>query len=255
MRECVGTKEETLNNNDIEQDYIKACAAAPAGAKVIVQNTQRVAPFDKLFYTPVNINNSFQVQGILDSGSMACTLSEQTELKMLSENALSEPIPLTQEIVLVGCGGKQSKSKCMYEMKMKLYGETCVVPVLVVPGQRDDLIIGTNVIRFLMHQLKITSDYWRLVSSGNLLPECERFLDLMANSSRWRGEELPDKIGTVKLQHAVTLLSKKEHLVWSKLPNNVVMSPGSTAPPLSACHGTLWLVESSHHCGVTDGFL
>ncbi len=150
----MGTKEETLNNNDIEQDYIKACAAARAGAKVIVQNTQRVAPFDKLFYTPVNINNSFQVQGILDSGSMACTLSEQTELKMLSENALSEPIPLTQEIVLVGCGGKQSKSKCMYEMKMKLYGETCVVPVLVVPGQRDDLIIGTNVIRFLMHQLK-----------------------------------------------------------------------------------------------------
>ena len=111
---------------------------------------------------------------------------------------------------------------------MKLYGESCVVPVLVVTGQRDDLIIGTNVIRFLMHQLKITSDYWHLVSSGNLLPECEQFLDLMTNSSRWRGEEFPDRIGTVKLQQSVTLLARQEHLVWGKLPKNVPMSPGGT---------------------------
>lgn len=40
VRGCVGTKEETLNCGDIEQSYIKACAAAPAGAKVIAQNTQ-----------------------------------------------------------------------------------------------------------------------------------------------------------------------------------------------------------------------
>lgn len=227
-RGCAG-KEESLNSGDLEQQYIQACAAAPTSAKVIVQNIQRMGPFDKLFYTPVSINNTFQVQGMLDSGSMACTLSEQAELKMLNENILSEPIPLTQEIVLIGCGGTQSKPKCMYEMEMKLYGESCIVPVLVVSGQRDDLIIGTNVIRFLMHQLKITSDYWRLVSSGNLLPECEQFLDLMANSSRWRGEELPDMIGTVKLQQSVTLLARQEHLVWGKLPKNIPMLPGSTA--------------------------
>ena len=101
----MGTKEETLNSGDIEQHYIKACAAAPAGAKVIVQNTQSVGPFDELFYTPVSINNKFQVQGMLDCGSMACTLSEQAELKMLSENTLLVPIRLTQEVVLVGCGG------------------------------------------------------------------------------------------------------------------------------------------------------
>ncbi|KAK0134293.1 hypothetical protein N1851_030144 [Merluccius polli] len=78
MRGCVGT-EEIIDNSDIEQQYIKACAAAPTGAKVIVQNTQRLGPFDELFYTPVKINNSFQVQGMLDSGSMACTFSEQAE--------------------------------------------------------------------------------------------------------------------------------------------------------------------------------
>lgn len=71
-------------------------------------------------------------------------------------------------------------------------------------------------------------DYCRLVSSGSLLPECEQFLDLMANSSRWRGEEVPDRIGTVKLQQSVTLIARQEHLVWGKLPNNVPMSPGST---------------------------
>lgn len=227
MRGGVGSQEKTLNN-DIEQQYEKACAAAPVGARVIAQNTQRVEPFDELFYTPVTLNNKFQLQGMLDSGSMACTLSEKVEQMMLSQNSLSEPIPLSQEIVLIGCGGTLSKPRCMYEVEMKLYGETCVVPVLVVPGQRDDLIIGTNVIRFLMHQLKINNDYWRLVSSPSLLPECEQFLDMMASTSRWRGEELPEKIGTVKLQQSVTLLARTEHLLWGKLPHNIPMSPGST---------------------------
>ena len=60
---------------------------------------------------------------------------------------------MTQEVVLVGCGGKLTKPKCMYEVELKVYGLSCIVPVLVVPGQRDDLIIGTNVIKFLMRQL------------------------------------------------------------------------------------------------------
>lgn len=175
------------------------------------------------------MNSTFQMQRMLGSGSMACTPSEQAELKMLSVNLLSEPIPLTQEVVLVGCGGTPSKPKCMYEVEMKLYGESCIVPILVVPSQHDDLIIGTNVIRFLMHQLKITSDCWHHVSSGNLLPECEQFLDLMANSSRWGGEDLPDRIGAINLQQSVTLLARQEHLVMGKLLNiPCPMSPGST---------------------------
>ena len=46
---------------------------------------------------------------MLDSGLMACTFSEEAEQKMLEENILSEPKPMTQEIVLVGCGGKLTK--------------------------------------------------------------------------------------------------------------------------------------------------
>ncbi|KAK7880967.1 hypothetical protein WMY93_032421 [Mugilogobius chulae] len=219
--------EETLNG-ELQQHYAKACTTAPFGAKVIMQNTQRVTPYDELFYTPVKVNNTLEVKGMLDSGSMACTLSEKAESEMLKKMVLPDPVPLNREIVLVGCGGTLSKPKCMYEVEMKLYGQNCIVPVLVVPGQRDDLIIGTNVIRFLMGQLKVTSDYVRLVSSDSLSPECEQFLDLMANSTLWQGDELPDKIGTVKLQQSVTLLARQEHLVWGKLPKNVPMSPGST---------------------------
>ena len=50
----------------------------------------------------------------------------------------------------------------------------------------------------------------------------------MANTSRWRGEELPNKIGTVKLRQSVILLARQEHLVWGKLPKYTPMSPGST---------------------------
>jgi hypothetical protein len=76
----------------------------------------------------------------------------------------------------------------MYEVELKVYGLSCIVTVLVVPGQLHDLIIGTNVM-FLMRQLKNSDDYWRLISVRSLSssPECEQFLDLMANTSRWRG--------------------------------------------------------------------
>ncbi|CAF91604.1 unnamed protein product, partial [Tetraodon nigroviridis] len=42
------------------------------------------------------------------------------------------------------------------------------------------------------------------------------------------GPELPDKIGTVKLRQAVTLLPRQEYVVWGKLPPSALVSPGST---------------------------
>lgn len=49
---------------------------------------------------------------------------------MLAEKVLSQLMQRTQEMVLVGCGGKLTKPKCMYEVAMKIYGESCIVPVL-----------------------------------------------------------------------------------------------------------------------------
>ncbi|KAI5620950.1 hypothetical protein C0J50_19553 [Silurus asotus] len=203
---------------------------APTGTKVIAQNVQAVEAFDELFYAPVSVNNLFLLKGMLDTGSMACTFSEEAEKRLLHENVLSTPTPLQEEVILVGCGGKVTRPKCMYEVEMKIYGESCLVPVLVVPGQRDDLIIGTNVIKFLAHRMKGSSDYWRLVSNHTVEPmaKCEHFLDVMANTCHWKGLQPPNKVGTIKLQQCVTLLTRQEHLVWGRLPKNVPMSPGRT---------------------------
>lgn len=183
--------------------------------------------FDELFYAPVYVNDRFQMMEILDSGSMACTFSETVESRMLSQNVLPKPTLFTQEII--GCGGKTTRPKCMYEVELKVYSERCLVPVLVVPGQRDDLINVTNVIKFLMHRMKISDDYWRILSNSVSEPpsSCEKFLDVMANTCHWRSEDPPDKVGTVKLQLSVTLMAKQEHLLWGRLLSNSAMSPGS----------------------------
>lgn len=47
-------------------------------------------------------------------------------------------------------------------------------------------------------------------------------------SSRWRGDGIPDKVGTVKVKSCVTLKPRSEHLVWGKLPESAVISVGST---------------------------
>lgn len=57
----------------------------------------------------------------------------------------------------------------------------------------------------------------------------EQFLGVQASFMRWSGEDVPEKVGMVKLIQAVTLLPKQEYLLWGRLPNKVPMSPGSTA--------------------------
>jgi hypothetical protein len=43
---------------------------------------------------------------------------------------------------------------------MSVYGSSVSVPVLVVDGQRDELILGSNVIKHLIRELKMTGDFW-----------------------------------------------------------------------------------------------
>lgn len=61
-------------------------------------------------------------------------------------------------------------------------------------------------------------------------------MDLIANTSFWEGEKLPDKIGTVKFRQSVTLPVREEHLLREKLPNKTSMSQGSmpTVEPTSS---------------------
>ena len=67
-----------------------------------------------------------------------------------------------------------------------------MVPVMVVAGQKDDTIVGTNMLKYVLHQLKNENNYWKLISSNT-----QQFLEMMASLTRWRGEGVPEKEGTV----------------------------------------------------------
>lgn len=201
----------------------------PDNCKVIVQNIQTVEPYGELFHAPVMINSSAQLKGLLDMGSLACTISEEAEQRLISENVLTQQQEPTERIILVGCGGVQVSPKGMYDMELSPYGMRCTVPVLVVPGQKDEIIVGTNMLKCVLCQLKNDNNYWRLISRNTReSSECEQFLEMMASLTRWRGADVPEKVGTVKLTQAVTLLPRQEYLIWGRLPSNMPMSPRST---------------------------
>ena len=136
--------------------------------------------------------------------------------------------PVPESVVLIGCWGLLTCPKCIYDLDIDIYGSKFVDPMFVVPGQRDKLIIRSNVLRPIIQNMKSDKKHWKLVSSSNTDQECEQFLQLLSCISHWSGPEMPDKVGTVKLRQAVTLLPQKEYVVWGKLPPSALVSPGST---------------------------
>lgn len=72
-----------LWDEDVESVY--------SSVKVIYQNIERVASNDNLFYTCFAVNDVMEVEAMVDSGSMACTLSSVVvpciqEARVLSSN-------------------------------------------------------------------------------------------------------------------------------------------------------------------------
>jgi hypothetical protein len=59
-------------------------------------------------------------------------------------------------------GGKKASSKCFYDLEMQIYGIDVKVPTLVVPGQHDDLILGSNVNAYCTRGL---DESWKLVNN------------------------------------------------------------------------------------------
>lgn len=183
---------------------------------------------DSLFYTPVKIGETVTLSAMLDSGSMACTINESAEMKLRSVGAVDECGEFKTDVTLVGCGGLRVKPKSSFNLTMEVYGVKMVVPTLVVPGQHDELILGTNVIKHILRYFKLCDGFWQALSSPTSAdPECESFLSMLAGLNRWRGEEIPGKIGTVRCNSAVYLEPGREYLVWGKLPKSAVGSPGS----------------------------
>lgn len=196
---------------------------------IVIQNTQKLKSSDSLFYTPVTVDNKVTLRAMLDSGSMACSLSVEALNKLTDAGVVQLNEQETTDVVFVGCGGVRVKPQSVVNLKLAVYGCAVSVPTFVVQNQQDELIIGSNVIRHLVRQLKSDASYWEAVSmsnSGN--QELEQFLSLLAGLERWSGGDVPDKVGTVRCNRTVTLAAGGEHLVWGKLPRSVKISPGST---------------------------
>ncbi|KAI5089736.1 interleukin-1 receptor accessory protein-like 1-A isoform X1, partial [Silurus meridionalis] len=229
-RGSVGDSENSLNvDTDFEALFLSIKNICPDSQRVVFQNTQRVACSDTLFYIPVVLNDSVTVKAMLDTGSMACTLSDSVFSKLREHGVLDAVNEEDTDVVLIGCGGKRVFPRSLLELKLDVYGCTVIVPCLVVPGQGDDLILGTNVIKHIVHRLKSSDRYWELISApSERNRECDEFLSMLAGVQRWKGRTVPDVVGTVKLNHAITLSPGQEHLVWGKLPAKSCGQLGST---------------------------
>lgn len=214
---------------DIKVVYTESLKSAPANTHVLFQNISRLEKADSLFYTDAQVGDKVSLQALLDTGSMACTISVEAEQLLENAGLTSQPDCDRNDIILVGCGGVQVKPKCIHELKMEVYGCSFIVPALVVPGQKDQLILGTNVIKHLLNQFKHSPHFWQVMSKPESAqtPEVIKFLSMLSGTERWRGDVIPDFIGTAELVQAVTLLPKQEHLIWSRLPKNSPLSEGS----------------------------
>ncbi len=198
------------------------------GLNMVYQNTHVIGGHDSLFYTPVTIGEKVTLGAMLDSGSMACTLSDTAEMKLRKAGVVDASSELSTDVVLVGCGGLHVKPKSVFTLTMEVYGLKMIVPTLVVPGQHDELIIGTNVIKHILRHFKQCEGFWRAVSGPTSKDsECESFLSMLAGLNRWRGKEMPEKLGTVRCNSAVCLEPGCEYLVWGRLSKSAVASPGS----------------------------
>jgi hypothetical protein len=143
---------------DLESVYKSVCDEMETEKSIIMQNTQKLSPYGDLFYAKVLIGGEVEMRAMLDSGSMACTLSSRVLPELLHAGVLKSPSLSPTEVVLVGCGGLKMRPLGVCELEMEVYGCRVAVPTLVVEGQSDDLILGSNLLKHLIRHLKINGD-------------------------------------------------------------------------------------------------
>lgn len=233
------------SEDDYESTYTSIQSTHSTDKTVIFQGQHRVQKSDSLFYTDVLAGN-VTLRAMVDSGSMACTLSEAAEARLLQCNNNIRKCP-ADDIIIVGCGGHQVSPTAVYDVDVVAYDCKMVIPMLVVPGQTDDMILGSNAIKKILQLMKTTDSYWRLLSTpaDSNDEDCHHFLSLLSNTVRWKGDTVPDKIGTLKLQKCIVLQPQSEHLTWGRLPASAPVSVGSTVivePTTARCKPSKVLV-------------
>lgn len=220
---------QNVDISDAELVYVANKSISDDSEDVVYQNTHIVGGSDSLFYTPVTVGDTVTLNAMLDSGSMACTMSRVAEAKLREAGLAAAHNQFSSNVVLVGCGGRRVKPESAFNVEIEVYGCRIIVPTLVVEGQHDELILGTNVIKCILRQYKQCDGYWKAVSAPCPTADSEsvQFLSMLAGLDRWRGDVIPDKIGTVRCNSAVCLEPGREYLMWGKLPKSSVISPGS----------------------------
>ncbi len=90
------------------------------GLNMVYQNTHVIGGQGSLFYTPVTIGEKVTLGAMLDSGSMACTLSDTAEMKLRKAGVVDSSSELSTDVVLVGCGGLHVKPKSVFNLTMEV---------------------------------------------------------------------------------------------------------------------------------------
>lgn len=192
---------ETNDNDDLESIYQSVCEERELGHRPVLQNTQRLKQHDELFYENVTLGGKVSVSAMLDSGSMACTLSSSVIPQLLEQAVLETTTLEPTDIVLIGCGGSKTIPSGVCDLDVEIYGCRVVVPTLVVDGQSDKLIIGSNLLRYLGHRLKLERglmDYGLRTHSTECGPQ-KQLLSLMAGVEECT-EDVTDRVGIVKIK-------------------------------------------------------
>lgn len=144
------------DTQDCESVYEQHKPSVSPDKTAVFQGIQRVPRADSLFYTTVSVENGPSFTALLDSGSMACTLSEAAEASLLA-SAPTLTKCSADDVVIIGCGGHRVKPTAMYDLSVCVYGCKMIIPVLIVPRQADRMI------KSMLTLLKNTDDYWKLI--------------------------------------------------------------------------------------------
>lgn len=103
-----------------------------------------------MIYTTVTAAG-VSLKAMIDSGSTGCTLSEPAVERLLQHNPDMRRYS-ADDVVIIGCGGHQVTPSAAYDVEIEVYDCKMVVPMVVVPGQTDDTILGSNAMKTIMQQ-------------------------------------------------------------------------------------------------------
>ncbi|KAL1251788.1 hypothetical protein QQF64_019584 [Cirrhinus molitorella] len=90
-------------------------------------------------------------------------LLKRSSTCMLLASASTLSKSTADDVVIIGCGGHRVTPTAMYDLSICVYGCKIIIPVLIVPGQTDEMILGSNAIKSLLTLLKNTDDYWKFI--------------------------------------------------------------------------------------------